>query len=249
MASTGPFGASGFGTQPFENRAEMEAYFRAFIPVFVATAILAVALAPFTASATYRVAMQYINGEPPRPFGPGFIDLAWRFLLLTLATLGLVLIGGALAIVGFAVLQAVVGFGLALLLVSISWIVLTFVFIVRLGIAPALLASGAGPVESLRRSWQMTHGHALRVLRWWIVLAVVIAVAGGAVSAVVNFAFGTVGMYTIGSIVTTALTGPLTVVEVIVLVLLARLLSGPIEPPPPPDLPAWMNAPSPPLAP
>jgi hypothetical protein len=256
MTSAGPFGAGGFGTPQFETQAEIDAYFQtyfqayfqSFVPVFVATLILALVLAPFTAAATYRVATQYVNGDPPRPFGPGFIDLAWRFLLLTLASLGLTLAGGLLVIIAFAILQAIAGFGLALLLVSITWFVGVIVFIVRLAIAPVLLVSGAGPVEALRKSWQMTRGHALRVLRWWIVLAVVVAIAGGAISAVVNLAFGAVGLYVVGSIVVTALTGPFTVVEVIVLVLLARLLSRPIEPPSPPDLPAWMNAPSPPPA-
>jgi hypothetical protein len=60
----------------------------------------------------------------------------------------------------------------------------------------------------------------------------------------VSYVFGTVGLYVVGAVVGTAFVGPFSVVSAIVLVLLARLLSGPIEPPPPPELPAWMNAPS-----
>ena len=244
----GAFGAGGFGARPFETQAEIEAYFRNFVPVFVGSLILALVLAPFAAAAMYRVAIQYVNGERARPFGPGFFDLAWRYFLQTLALAGLLLGGCVVAIIAFAILVAIFGFGLAMLVIILAFVVAGFGLILRLAIAPALLASCAGPIESMVIAWRLTRGHGMRVFRWWMVTVVIVGIASSAFSAVFNLVFGAVGLAILGSVLAVAVTGPLTVAEAIVLVLLARLLSRPIEAPPPPDLPAWMKAPSPPGA-
>ena len=243
---TSPFGTGGFGTRPtLETQAEIEAYFRTFLPIFVVSVVVSIVLAPISIALAYRLGKQFANGEAASPFGPGLIDLVWRFLLQTLAFVGLSLCGLLVVAVVFLI-AALTGKGVLVLLAFIAWFVAVLFFVVRLAIAPALLVSGAGPIESIQRSWQMTKGHAWTVLRWLIVAAAIVGIAASAISSVVSVVFGTVGLYLLGSVIGAVITGPFTVVNAIVLVLLARLLSGPIEPPPPPDLPAWMNAAGPP---
>ena len=70
------------GTAPaFTTQAELEAYIRSFAPTFAATFILGIVLGPVATAVTYRLARQYVDGEPPDPFGPGTGNLAWRFFL------------------------------------------------------------------------------------------------------------------------------------------------------------------------
>jgi hypothetical protein len=246
MSGPGGFGTGGFATRPtLETQAEIEAYFRTFLPILVAIAVLSLVLTPVSIALAYRLAKQFANGEAASPFGSGFIDLVRRFFLQTLAFIGLFL-GGFLVVAVVFLVAALTRNGLLVLLVLIAWFVAAFFFVVRLAIAPALLASGAGPIESIQRSWRMTNGHAFTVLRWVIVAALIVGIAASAISSVVSVVFGTVGLYLLGSVIGAVITGPFTVVNAIVLILLARLLSGPVEPPPPPELPAWMNAASPP---
>jgi hypothetical protein len=236
-----PFGAGA----PFQTRAEMEAYVQTFLPVLALTGLLAILLTPIVNALAYRVAVQFTNGEAANPFGPGLAGLAWRFFLQTLAFIGLFLCG----FLGFALLFLVgasTGSGLVILLTFIAWFVFAFFFVVRLAVAPALLVTGLGPIESITTAWRMTKGHALRVLRWVIVMAVIVGIAASVISTAVSLVFGAFGFYLLGSVVAAAVTGPFSVVYAIVLTLLVRLLSGPIEPPPPPELPAWMNAAPPP---
>jgi hypothetical protein len=236
-------GSPGFGARSaFATPAEMEAYFRTFIPVIIASVLLAIVIAPISAATAYRLALQYTNGEPPRPFGPGFIDLAWRFFLQIVALLLLILGSAFGLVVAFAMLQAVIGFGLAALLAMIAWIVATVAFVARLAIAPALLVGGAGPVESITWAWRMTEGQAVRVLRWVLVTGIIAGIAASAISGLISVVLGAVGQYLLGSVAAAAITGPFSVVGAVVIILLARLLSGPVEPPPTPELPPWMNA-------
>ena len=239
-----PFGAGA----PFQTRAEMEAYFQTFLPVLAATGLLAIVLTPVVNALAYRLAVQYANGEAAVPFGPGFVDLAWRFFLQTLAFIGLFL-GGFLLFALLFLVGASTGSGLVILLTFIAWFVVAFFFVVRLAVAPALLVSGLGPVESITTAWRMTKGHAIRVLRWVLVMGLIVGIAASVISTAVSLLFTALGLYIVGSVVAAAITGPFSVVYAIVLTLLVRLLSGPIEPPPPPELPAWMNAPSPPQPP
>jgi hypothetical protein len=243
MPGAGGFGTGGFGQRPFETQAELEAYFRSFVPVLVLSVLLTIVIGPISAATAYRGAIQFANGEGPDPFRAGFIDLAWRFFLQFLALLGLFLGGFILFALVFA-LSVVTGSGLVILAGMVAWFVATLAFVVRLAIAPALLGSGAGPIESITRAWQMTRGRFLLVLRWVLVAGVIVSLGASAISGVVSYVFGAVGLYPVGAVVGMAFVGPFSVVSAIVLVLLARLLSGPIEPPPPPELPAWMNAPS-----
>jgi len=243
MPGAGSFGTGGFGERPFETQAELEAYFRSFVPVLVLSVLLTIVIGPISAATAYRGAIQFANGEAPDLFGAGFIDLALRFFLQFLAFLGLFL-GGFLAFILLFLVAVSTGNGLWVLLAAIAWFVAGIFFVVRLAIAPALLASGASPIESITRSWQMTSGRFLLVLRWVLVAGVIVSLGASAISGVVSYVFGSVGLYPVGAVVGTAFVGPFSVVSAIVLVLLARLLSGPIEPPPPPELPAWMNAPS-----
>lgn len=240
-------GAGGFGGQPpFATQAEREAYFRAFVPIIVASVLLAIVLTPISTAFAYRLAVQFTNGEDPRPFGPGFVDLAWRFFLQTLAYLLLVFGGGLLIVVLFVLLASITSFGLAALVSVIAWVVAGIAFVVRLAIAPALLVSGAGPIESITRAWQMTRGRTWMVLRWVLVTALIVAIAASLLAAAVGAVFGAFGQTLLGSAVAAVVAGPFIVVDAIVLVMLARLLSGPVEPPPPPELPAWMSPSAPP---
>jgi hypothetical protein len=230
---------------PFQTRAEMEAYFQTFVPVLAVTALLAILLTPIVNALAYRLAVQFTNGEAANPFGPGLVDLAWRFFLQTLAFIGVFLCGFLVFALLF-LLGAATGSGLVILLTFIAWFVAAFFFVVRLAVAPALLVTGLGPVESITTAWRMTKGHALRVLRWVLLMGLIVGIAASVISSAVSLLFAGLGLTLLGSIAAAAVVGPFSVVYAIVLTLLVRLLSGPIEPPPPPELPAWMNTASPP---
>jgi hypothetical protein len=230
---------------PFQTRAEMEAYFQTFVPVLAVTAFLAILLTPIVNALAYRLAVQFTNGEAANPFGPGLVDLAWRFFLQTLAFIGVFLCGFLVFALLF-LLGAATGSGLVILLTFIAWFAAAFFFVVRLAVAPALLVTGLGPVESITTAWRMTKGHALRVLRWVLLMGLIVGIAASVISSAVSLLFAGLGLALLGSIAAAAVVGPFSVVYAIVLTLLVRLLSGPIEPPPPPELPAWMNTASPP---
>ena len=226
---------------PFQTQAEMEAYFQTFLPVLAVTALLAILLTPIVNALAYRLAVQFTNGEAADPFGPGLADLAWRFFLQTLAFIAL-FFGGFLLFALLFLVGAATSSGLVILLTFIAWIVAAFYVVVRLALAPALLVTGLGPVESITTAWRMTKGHALRVLRWVLLMGLIVGIAASVISTTVSLLFAGLGLTLLGSVAAAAITGPFSVVYAIVLTLLVRLLSGPIEPPPPPELPAWMNA-------
>ena len=119
--------------------------------------------------------------------------------------------------------------------------VLLYVFF-RVGLAPVLLLWGAGPIEAIGRSWELTRGHVIQVLRWVVVSGLIIGILGAVVSGIVSAIFGSFGQAAVGQYLGTLLIAPVGLVSSIVLVLLARLLMSPVQPaPPPPALPDWMN--------
>ena len=52
----------------------------------------------------------------------------------------------------------------------------------------ALMADGTGPLESLRRSWNLSRDYVLRAAGYLILLSIVMGLVGGLVGALVDFA-------------------------------------------------------------
>ena len=237
----------GFATQPvFATQSEFEAYLATILPVFAVWLIVLVVLGPLGTAVIYRLALQYVEGHPPQPFAPGIVNLAWRFFLQGLALVLLVVLA-MLAIVLIAALSnALLGSGAALVVAVILGFVLVAVVGLRLGLAPIMLLWGAGPIEGIDRSWNLTRGHLGRVFRWFVVIGVLIALLSGAISGAITAIFSSLGLIFFGQLVGAVVVAPLGIMQVIGLLQLARLLQNPDQPPPPPPpLPNWMNPPGP----
>ncbi len=230
----------------FATREDVDAYFRAFVPVIAVSALLGIVLGPLVTAVSFQLARQFLDGEPPRPFAPGVVDLALRFFLLTV-TFILLAAAGAIAIVaGWFLLRELIGFGVAILVCTVVALVAYFAVAVRLAPSAALLLSGAGPVEAIKLSWELTRGQFGRVFRWLLVMVVVIAVTSGVIAAVVGAVFVALGLQGLGSVVGAAVAAPVNLLTAVVLIRLTLVLSNPNQPPPPaPPLPDWMNPPGP----
>jgi len=231
---------------PFATQAEFEAYFAALIPALVVSLILIVVLGPLESAVIYRLGLQYVEGEPPRPFAPGIVNLAWRYFLQTLALLLLVVLAMFALVLLASLSNAILGAGAGILVTIILAFVLVAVVGLRLGLAPILLLWGAGPIEAIDRSWNLTRGHVGRILRWFVVVGVLVGLLSGAISGVITALFSAIGLAFIGQLVGAVVVAPFGVMQAIGFVQLARLLQDPIPPPPPPPaLPDWMNPPAP----
>lgn len=229
-------------------QAEAEAYLRDFVPVFVGSVVLGIVLGPLLSAVMYRLGQQYIDGEPAVPFGPGVVGLAWRFFLQTIALVLIVSILTFAFVLLFVLLQGTIGIGPAVVIFFLGVFAASIYFILRLGLAPVMLLWGAGPIESLGKSWELTRGHLGQVFRWFFVSGLVIGLLGGLVSAAIGgFFAGALGQVAVGQYLGTLLIAPAGLVTIIVQVLLARLLMSPPQAPaPPPALPEWMNQTTPP---
>ena len=120
---------------------------------------MATILGPLASASTYRLSQQYIDGQEPDPFGPGVVSLAWRYFLQTLV---FVAVGIALLVafvLAFTGLQAITGWGLAFVITAVAAVVAYLLIVLRLGLAPVMLLWGAGPIESIGRSWRLAEGH------------------------------------------------------------------------------------------
>ena len=53
------------------------------VPVLAASVLLGIVLGPLVTAVSFQLGRQYLDGEPPRPFAPGIVDLALKFFLLT----------------------------------------------------------------------------------------------------------------------------------------------------------------------
>jgi hypothetical protein len=217
------------GTPSFANRDEFDAYFQSFISALILSTAVAVLLGPISASISYRLGGQFLEGEPAQPFRKGWIELAWRFFLQGLALILLVASGFLAAFIVGGVLQAVVGLPLAILIVGIVAFVLYFGIVARLIIAPAILLSGAGPVESIRRSWQATQGHWGQAIRWLLVVGLTIGILGAVVNFVFGLVLGTIGLRSITPIVGAAVAAPFGMIAAIAYIQLDSLLGGSVE--------------------
>lgn len=226
----------------FATQAELEAYFRRFVPVFVGSVVFGIVLGPLLSAVMYRLAQQFVDGEPAVPFAPGVVGLAWRFFLQTIALLLIVVLAAFAGVLVLALLQGVTGIGPAILILIIGVFAAFLYVVLRLGLAPVLLLWGAGPIEAFGKSWELTRGHLGRVFRWFVVSGLIVGLLGGVVSATISAIFGTMGQAAVGQYLGTLLVAPVGLVTAIVQVLLARLLiSPPQAPPPPPALPDWMH--------
>jgi MFS family permease len=235
-------GMNGRPPPTFATQAEVESYIRTYIPTLVASLVLGIVLGPVASAVTFRLADQYIEGESPDPFGAGAGNLAWRFFLQTLVLTGVVIAFILACVIVFAVLQAIVGLGLAILLTFIAGFVAYLLGAVRIGLAPVMLLRGAGPVESIERSWQITKGQFGRVFRWFVVTFLIIGIASAVIGGVVSAFLGALGLVAVAQVLASALAAPFVVMGAIVFLLLVRLLSSPLPPPPPAAaLPDWMN--------
>jgi hypothetical protein len=225
----------------FTSQAELEAFLRAFAPTLAATILLGLALGPIASAVTYRLAAQYLDGAAPTPVAPGLIGLAWRFLLQGLAFGALGLVGVILVGLLFIESQAVAGLVLASLITTIVTIVLFVAVGLRLAVAPALLVAGAGPIESMNRSWELTRGRGGRVFRWFFATGLILGIAVSILGAVVDVAFKALGQPALGQLLGAALAAPFSIVSAIVLVTLARHLGDPGGLTAPPEPAPWMS--------
>jgi hypothetical protein len=228
----------------FATQADVDAYVRAFLPVLATSALLGIVLGPLVTAVTFQLGRQYLDGESPRPFAAGIVDLALKYFLLTVTYI-LLAVGGVLVLAAaFVVLQAIAGIGAAILFCVIAAFVAYFAIAVRLAPASVLLLLGSGPVESIKASWELTRGQFGRAFRWLLVTALVIGIASGVTAAVVGAVLGALGFQALGQILGAAVAAPVNVMAAIALIRLALLLSNPNQPPPPPPpLPDWMNPP------
>jgi hypothetical protein len=222
-------------------QADVEAYFRGFVPVFVGSLVLGVVLGPVLSAVMYRLGQQFVDGEPAGPFGPGIAGLAWRFFLQTLVLFLFAFIAAFVWILAFVILQGTIGLVPAVLIAFLGGFVGLMYVALRLGLAPVLLLWGAGPIESFSKSWELTRGNMGRVLRWFIVSGLIIGLFGALLSAIVSAFFGSFGQAAVGQYLGTLLVAPVGLVTAIIQVLLARLLMSPPQVAPPPALPEWMH--------
>ena len=82
-----------------------------------------------------------------------------------------------------------IGFCLSGLLISIVLLYLSARWLVA---EVALMADGTGPLESLRRSWNLSRDFVLRTVGYLILLSIVMGLVGGLVGALVYFAVAAV---------------------------------------------------------
>ena len=230
----------------FATRADVDAYFHAFVPILAASALLGIVLGPLVTAVSFQLARQFLDGESPRPFAPGIVDLALRFFLLTVTFILLAAAGTIAILVAWFLLRELIGFGLAILVCTIVALVAYFAVAIRLAPSAALLLSGAGPIEAVKLSWELTRGQFGRVFRWLLVMVLIIGVTSGVIAAVVGAVFGAIGFLGLGQVVGAAVAAPVNLLAAIVLIRLTLLLSNPNQPPPPPPpLPDWMIEPGP----
>lgn len=239
------------GTPPsIVTQAELEGYFRDFVPMIVGTMVTGIVVGPLLSAVMYRLAKQYVDGEPPEPFGPGVVDLAWRFFLQMIVFVLLAAVGTLAVILIAVAVQAIAGVGLAILVATMGALIGYVLVVLRVVVAPVLLLEGAGPVESIGKSWELTRGHLGRVFRWVIVSGLIIGLGAGLISGSIAGLFAAIGQPAVGQFLGTLIVSPIGLVGTIVVVLLARLLSSPVQAPPaPPVLPDWMNPSGPPSEP
>lgn len=127
--------------------------------------------APFAVGAVYRAATDAAQGRPAT-IASVLLATASRYLTL----LGLVGVG-FLLLLGFYV-ALVVGF-LLLVIPGLVVIGLAVWMAVRWSMVwAAMLAEDVGPINALRRSWNLTRGHWWRILGILIVVAILQAVIG-----------------------------------------------------------------------
>jgi hypothetical protein len=223
-----------------QTQAELDAYFRNVITVALLSSGLGLLFGPILAAVQYRLGGQFLDGAPPAPFAD-IVGLVVRFFLQSLLFL---LVGAAvflvLALTGY-VLDRIVGLALAIVCEIVAVFSILIVLVLRLGIAPALLIRGDGPLESIRHAWQLTRGRYAQMARWWFVTGLLLAIIAGVISGASSAIFTTIGMPLLGQVVNAVLIAPIGLVSAIVFVRLSRLLSGdhapdpPLPPPPPAD--------------
>ena len=150
-------------------------------------------------------------------------------------------------VLAFTGLQAITGWGLAFVITAVAAVVAYLLIVLRLGLAPVMLLWGAGPIESIGRSWRLTEGHLARVFRWLIVTALIIGVVSSVLGGMVGAIFGSVGLAALAQVVAAGIAAPFSLVYTTVFILLARLLTSPDAPQPPSAavLPDWMQQTSP----
>ncbi len=134
----------------------------------MALSILSNAAAPvfwlariFLACALLRSASALMTSDPPDV--RGVLAVGWR-VFLTFALVSFVLTMGIWVLVVFGVIPGIL-------------------FAIRFGLAPAVAAvEGAGFEASFRRSWQLTSGHAWRIIAFFVLVSLFTVVLEAAVT-------------------------------------------------------------------
>ena len=169
----------------------------AWLVNFVISAIVGIAGSVALGAVTYAAATTYSGGTPtpsdsirrslsrlPTYLGIFLVTLAVTFTILFVGVLiGLVLFF-ATASGGRPQPGPLVFFGLIVFVaafVALVFIVIRFAFNI-----PAVMLESAGTIDALKRSWRLASGSSWRVLGYLLVLGLIVGLAGGLISTVVN---------------------------------------------------------------
>jgi MFS family permease len=158
-------------------------------PLFAATigiTVAGVVLGTFAGAAIAYIVSRARAGDPP-PLGHVFQALRRRTAsllgLVVLALAGLLASGLAVATVIVLVAAFVGGAAAFGLLVLVGLVAAVFVATARLTLSiPALIIERTGPLDALRRSWQLSAGSTLRTFGILMLGGLVVGVIGGLVS-------------------------------------------------------------------
>jgi hypothetical protein len=118
---------------------------------------------------TMQVAFARVNERWMSILGAGLISAG--------ATLGIMLVGG--------LLSAVLG-ALGILLFLVTIVVVIYVG-ARLSLAGWLAADGAGAMDAVRGSWELSGSKLLLIVGWVLAYGIVFAIVGGTLGAILGF--------------------------------------------------------------
>lgn len=120
-------------------------------------------------------------------------------------------LGRLLPVLGVAILVALFTGLAAILLVIPAFIVMTMLFVAM----PACVVEQLGPMQSLRRSRELTKGHRWAIFGLWFLVAIIIAI-GSNLTTTVGSLIGGVGISLLFNLIWGALSGAFNAIMVVV---------------------------------
>lgn len=116
-----------------------------------------------------------------------------------------------LPVLGVALLVALFAGIAAILLLIPAFIVMTMLFVAM----PACIVEQLGPMDSLRRSQELTKGHRWAIFGLWFLVTIIVAI-GGNLSGAIGSLIGGVGVSLLFSLIWGALAGAFNAIMVVV---------------------------------